>query len=294
MTIDIMMPFWGDVSLLETAVQSVLAQTDPRWRLVVIDDRYPGDRHTRYLAGIDDPRLEVVVNEVNLGVARNFQRAVDLTRADHAVIMGCDDVLLPDYVERMRSLVAQHPDGSYFQPGVRVIDDAGQATLPLADRVKRWYRPSARSVVTLSGEDLAVSLLRGNWTYFPSICWSSEVLRRIGFRREFAVVLDLAMQFEIATSGGSLVVDPRETFEYRRHRQSVSSVKAVDGSRFEEERHFFAEAAARSRELGWDRAQRVARHHFSSRLNALTQLAAAAMARDGRGVNELIRHATAR
>jgi glycosyltransferase involved in cell wall biosynthesis len=291
-TVDIMMPFWGDPGLLEIAVTSVLAQTDPRWRLVVIDDRYPGDTHTRFLAGIDDVRVELMVNDVNLGVAGNFQRSVDLARADHLVIMGCDDVLLPDYVARMHELIAAHPDATYFQPGVRVIDTTGRQTMPLADRVKNHYRPSRRALTVLQGQDLAVSLLRGNWTYFPSICWRTDELRRFGFRRDLEVVLDLAMQFRIAVDGGSLVVDNSDTFEYRRHGASVSSLTAVDGTRFEEERRFFHEAVAESDSLGWRRARRIARHHWSSRLNAITRLPAAIASRDAAGIRELVRHAT--
>lgn len=293
MTIDIMMPFWGDVELLKVAVESVLEQSDPGWRLVVIDDRYPGDAHTRYLAGVGDPRVEVVVNDRNLGVAGNFQRSIELAQAEHAVIMGCDDVLLPDYIARMSQLIADHPTGSYYQPGVRVIDEHGRPSLPLADRVKAWYRPSSRAITTLEGEDLAVSLLRGNWTYFPSICWRTSELQRHGFRSDFEVVLDLALQFEISVSGGQLVVDTVDTFEYRRHRSSVSSVTAVDGRRFAEERQFFEEAAAECLRLGWRRASSVARRHVSSRLSAASRMPSALLARDGAGFRQLLRHLTA-
>ena len=294
MTIDIMMPFWGDVSLLKIAVTSVLEQDDPAWRLVVIDDRYPGTEHTRFLAGIDDPRVVTVVNDVNLGVSGNFQRSIDLATADHMVIMGCDDVLRPNYVARMSALIADHPTAAYFQPGVRVIDDLGRPSLPLADRVKEWYRPSRSSVSLLAGEALAVSLLRGNWTYFPSICWRTDRLRALGFRSDFQVVLDLALQFDIAASGGSMAVDGVDSFEYRRHAGSVSSVTAVDGRRFEEERRFFREAAERSHALGWKRAERVARHHVSSRLSALTRIPSAIRLGEPAGVRELLAHAAAR
>jgi len=80
-------------------------------------------------------------------------------------------------------------------------------------------------------------------------------------------------------------------FSYRRHDASVSSATAVNGTRFAEERAFFDEAERRCRALGWDRAARAARHHWSSRLNALTRLPSAVVARDPHGVAVLIRHA---
>lgn len=286
-----MMPFYGDVGQFRDAVRSVLEQTHDAWRLVVIDDCYPGTAHLDVIAAIDDPRVSMVRNPRNLGVAATFQRAVDLAEAPYLVIMGCDDLMGPDYIARMHELTAEHPEAAYFQPGVRVIDDDSAEVLPLADRVKGWYRPARGRPYILSGEDLARSLLRGNWTYFPSILWRREVITPLGFRPEFEVVLDLALQLDIATSGGSLVVDDPVTFAYRRHRSSVSSATAVSGARFEEERRFFDEIEQRCRALGWNAAARAAHHHWSSRLNALTRMPAALSTRDGNGIRVLAAHA---
>ena len=43
MTVDILFPFYGDVAMMKEAVRSVLRQTDPDWRLIVVDDGYPDD-----------------------------------------------------------------------------------------------------------------------------------------------------------------------------------------------------------------------------------------------------------
>jgi GT2 family glycosyltransferase len=288
--IDIMMPFYGDPDQFARAVDSVLAQRDTRWRLVIIDDRYPGDRHLAYLAGVSDPRVHYVLNDRNLGVSGNFQRAVDLAEAPWMVIMGCDDLLLPDYIARMRELLTRHADVDYVQPGVGVIDDDVRRILPLGDRVKALYRPRRTHELELAGPTLARSLLRGNWTYFPSICWRTETIRRHGFRADFEIVLDLALQLDIALTGGILLVDDVETFLYRRHRASASSTSAVDGTRFDEERAFFRDAAARTTQLGWASAARAARAHVSSRLNAATQLPAAIRVAGARGARPLLRH----
>ena len=288
--IDIMMPFYGDPAQFSRAVESVLAQSDARWRLVIIDDRYPGTEHLDYLAGVSDPRMSYVLNDRNLGVSGNFQRAIDLAESPWMVIMGCDDLLAVEYVARTRALLGRHPDVDYVQPGVGIIDDDGKRALPLADRVKRLYRPRQRHEVELSGADLALSLLRGNWTYFPSICWRTDTIRRHGFRADFEIVLDLALQMDIALGGGTLLVDDVETFLYRRHRASASSTAAVDGTRFDEERAFFRAAADAATKQGWRAAARAARNHLSSRLNAASQLPAALRTAGASGARPLLRH----
>ena len=217
-----MMPFYGDPALFRRAVESVMAQTDPGWRLVVVDDVYPDPAPGEWLRGIDDARIRYVRNETNLGVSGNFSRCLELVESDHFVLMGCDDLLEPTYVERIRAAISEHPTASYFQPGVTVVDGSGAPSSPLPDTVKRLSRPRTRSTIILSGQKLASSLLRGNWTYFPSICWSTDVVRRYGFADGFEVVLDLALQLEIICGGGSLVVLPERLFRYRRHAGSVS------------------------------------------------------------------------
>lgn len=286
------MPFYGEAALFRIAVESVLAQDDPDWQLTIVDDRYPGTAHLDVLRELADPRIEYVLNERNLGISGNFQRCAELARGRWATIFGVDDAFLPGYVGRVRGLVTEYPDAWVIQPGVQVIDEAGRPALPLADRVKRWYRPRAQRIV-LRGEELATSLLRGDWTYFPSLLWSVEFLRTHPFRAGLEVVQDLTLKLDVAFDGGSMVVDSDPVFQYRRHDTSVSSVRAVDGSRFLEERELFVRSAARAEGLGWVRARRAARRHASSRLNALSRLPSAVAARDFRGAELLARHALA-
>jgi len=292
-SIQLLMPFYGDVGLFRSAVESVLAQGERDWQLIIVDNRYPGTAHLDVLRELADPRIEYVLNESNLGIAGNFQRCAELATASHAAIIGADDILLPNYVGRLGELAAEYPAAWVIQPGVEVIDGDGRPSSPLVDRVKRWYRPKEDRVV-LAGEDLAVSLLRGDWTYFPSMLWSVDFLRSHPFRDGLQVVQDLMVKLDVAFDGGSMVVDSVPVFRYRRHRTSISSARAVDGSRFIEERALFDEAASRAGALGWRSARRAALRHSSSRLNALSRLPMALSARDAHGVGLLIRHALGR
>lgn len=292
MDLEIVMPFYGDPAQFREAVASVLTQRDPDWRLTVIDDAYPDTEPGEWFAALGDPRLRYLRNPENLGVRGAFQRSLDLSTGELITIMGCDDRMLPDYVGRARAGFARFPDGAYYQPGVRVIDDTGEPARPLADRVKEHYRIESDDVEVVGGERLARSLLRGNWTYFPSICWRADAVRAHGFS-DYEVVLDLALQLDLVLDGGTMILDPETTFEYRRHLQSVSSWRADDGSRFIEEREVMHDYARRADAVGWTRAARAGRARVSSRLNALSRLPSAAASRSG-GVGTLLAHAFGR
>lgn len=287
------MPFWGRVDHFKQAVESVLVQTDPDWTLTIVDDRYPDPEPIRWVAELGEPRIRYVVNDENLGVSRNFARCVGFMESEHGVVFGCDDVMLPGYVARVRELLRGHPGAEIVQPGVRVIDAEGRVRLPLPDRLKSLYRPRVLGARVLGGEELAASLLRANWTYFPALVWRVEELRRHGFDPGQHVVQDLMLLLDIVSAGGSMVLDDDVVFEYRRHASSVSSERAVDGSRFAEERALFAREADRFTGLGWRRAARAARRHSSSRLHALSQLPGALSRRDAAGARILFGHAVA-
>jgi glycosyltransferase involved in cell wall biosynthesis len=293
MTIDIVLPFYGDPAQLNLAVDSVLAQDDPDLRLVVLDDHYPDASVSAALLNRRDPRLTVLRSERNLGVSGSFQRAVELMEAPYACIMGGDDIMLPGYVRRIRELIALHPEVTILQPGVRVIDDGGAVQRPMADRIKALAAPGGRRPTELHGEALAASLLRANWCYFPSITWRTEALRQHGFRHDLRMVQDLALMLSIIRSGGSLVLDDQVVFEYRRHASSVSMVGVAKGSRFDEERRLFAEESEAMRRLGWDRAARAAQLHLTSRLNALSGIPRALLAKEPAAARLLARHAMA-
>jgi glycosyltransferase involved in cell wall biosynthesis len=290
MPLDIMMPFYGRFDHFKVAVDSVLAQSDPDWRLVIVDDVYPDTAPGDWAAALGDPRVTYLRNEVNLGVSRNYRKCVDLMESEFGMIMGCDDVLLPGFVGKFHELSAAFPSADIIQPGVSVIDGDGSPSRPLADRVKDFYRFNGRGARSYNGEKLATSLLRGNWTYFPSLIWRAAVIRQLGFRLDLNVVQDLAMLLEITKRGGTLVLDDEVVFNYRRHATSVSSVKGNDGSKFIQERTVFGEAARDMSAMGWTRAARVARRHLSSRLNAMTELPGAIAGGDARGRRVLTAH----
>jgi glycosyltransferase involved in cell wall biosynthesis len=289
MTLDILMPFYGRFDHFRVAVESVLAQASDDWRLTIVDDVYPDRAPGEWAQALGDPRIRYTRNEENLRPSRNYNKSVALASSEFVVLMGCDDAMLPGYVSRVTELIEQFPGAAVIQPGVSVIDENGAPARPLADRVKRWYRPAGSGARELSGQALAVSLLRGNWTYFPSLVWRRELLQG-GFRTDLDVVQDLAMLFDIACAGGTLVVDEEVVFEYRRHSTSVSAVTGFDGSKFMQENELFSEAAATCNGLGWNRAARVAKRHIASRLNAASELPGALRSRNVAGRSTLTRH----
>ncbi|MFJ1703162.1 glycosyltransferase family 2 protein [Kitasatospora sp. NPDC088346] len=291
-TLDVLLPYYGDVALMKAAVRSVLAQTDEDWRLTVVDDgKEPGV--PEWFAELGDPRVRYFRNEQNLGVTGNYRKCLGLAEYEHMVFMGTDDIMLPNYVATVRSCLAEHPGAAIVQPGVEVIDSAGRPSTSLADEAKRrLYAPRLRGRTVMGGEELATSLLKGNWLYFPSLCWRTEAVRTTGFRDDVEIIQDLALVIDLLQAGEQVVIDDTRCFQYRRHNVSVSATSAFSGARFAEARRYFLDVADRLDRQGWHRAARASRLHIAARIHALTLVPGAIRAKQWDGAKALVRNAT--
>lgn len=268
MKFDIALPFYGDVTFLKEAVASVVAQTDPNWHLLVVDDGYPDETLPAWFEGLNDSRISYLRNEKNLGANGNFQKCLSLIKSDFCVVMGADDILEPDFIEVVTRTILKYPEASIIHPGIRIVDEENNEISTSAEVIKLKIRKSLRSNELLYGETLATSLMKGNWMYFPAITWRTKSIQDIGFRPEFHVCQDLGLAMDLIMQGGKMVIIDDEIFRYRRHIASDSSVKATNGERFIDERNFFRAMKTDLKSLGWTRAARAARAHLTSRLHA--------------------------
>jgi hypothetical protein len=293
--LDILVPYWGDPDFMRETVESVVAQDRDDWRLLVVDDAYPDPQITEWLTGLDDPRVTVVRHPANLGITANYRECLARATQEHVVFLGCDDVLLPSYVGVVLDAFAAVPEAVMVQPGVRVVDETGTPANGLADTVKqRLLRPRGEGRTVLSGEPLATSLLHGNWLYWPSIALRRNAVEEIGFRVELPIIQDFALELDLVARGGTLVVEPEVCFLYRRHAGSASSTTLIDGSRFADERTYYAMAVEQMRALGWRKAERAARARLTSRAHALSLLPGVVAGRRWDVAGQLVRHAVAR
>jgi len=263
--IDILLPFWGDIELFKKTVKSVLSQTDSDWKLSIFDDHYPSNEQIKFIESINDARISYHRHEKNIGITENFNYALSKATAPYFIMLGCDDILLPTYVETALDDIG---DADFYQPAVEVINEKDIVYKPLADKIK--------SLISLkpglySGEKLAVSLSHGNWLYFPSILWRTEQIKKYGFNSKYKIAEDLNLQLQLILDGHKLKVGKTPIFQYRRFAQSLSSKeKKKGGVRFNEEDDVYDTFVQKFTAAGWKKAARAAKIRFTSRLHKLT------------------------
>lgn len=253
----IAIPFYRGQVYLRLAVESVLRQTSPDWRLIVCDDG-PESGTAELVASFNDPRVSYLKNERNLGMAGNWNRCLDAADTDLVSLLHNDDELLPDYVAEMRAAGRQFPDAAAFYCRAKVIDAAGRETFSLVDHVKRYLQPRTDGPLVLHGKSAIEALMHGDFIMCPTVCYRRSRLPAGRFDGRWRQVLDLDFFTRILLAGGTMVGLPAVAYAYRRHAENATAQQTESLLRFEEESRIHDRVAAVARERGWPTVARVA------------------------------------
>ena len=257
MTLEIFVPFWGDPALLYETVDSVRAQRNPDWRLIVIDDCYPDDAVPAYFAATRRrPRITYVRNEVEpraspRTTARRSGGRRPSTSRSSAATTCCTRTTSMSITAHDRR---QCPTPTSSSPESQVIDEHGTVIRPLVDRVKQGilaprggerHRRAHAASAWRRASSAATGCTGRRSRSAPRRC------KRIDFRDGLPIIQDLALLMDIAFEGGTLAYNPTLAFSYRRHGGSASQKTLLDGRRFRDERTYYAEARRLARAQGW-------------------------------------------
>ncbi len=108
--ISVLIPNYNYVKYVATAVDSALAQTYPNIEVVVSDNCSTDGAwellNERYGA---DPRVRLHQNETNVGMARNFDRLMELARGTYLMCLSSDDFLFPQHLAQLAEVFAREP-----------------------------------------------------------------------------------------------------------------------------------------------------------------------------------------
>lgn len=103
------MPVFNAGRYLRLAVSSIVSQSFADWELLIIDDGSTDDA----IAGITDiadPRIRVIRNPRNLGLAATLNVGIDLARGEYFARMDQDDVSYPQRLARQVEILESDRD----------------------------------------------------------------------------------------------------------------------------------------------------------------------------------------
>lgn len=212
--VGIFIPTFNRLHYLKEALLSALTQSHSDVSILTIDDGST-DGTAEYLREIEDPRFSYVVNEYNLGLARNINEGIRLfpENVEWCTILGDDDLLDEDYVHAMLEAVRFYAPTSIVHGHRIIIDKLGNFVRHTKDS------PSEESAL----DYLANRLLKYRETFLSGVFFRTEMFRKIGGYPSFrtGTTADDAFIFALALQD-RLVYTKNATAKQRFHQDAES------------------------------------------------------------------------
>ena len=147
--VDVIVPCYRYAHFLRQCVESVLTQTGPRVRVLIIDDASPDN--TAEIAGAlakADARVTSLRHATNEGHIATYNQGIDWASSPYLLLLSADDYLLPAALERAVNLMQAAPDVGFVFGNVLELGTDG-SPIPV--------RPfgSSKAPTTLSGSEFA-------------------------------------------------------------------------------------------------------------------------------------------
>lgn len=264
-------PFYQGVSYLRETLNSVLNQSESNWLCIVVDDAGPDEGVSQLVESIGDNRISYVRNEVNLGLAGNWNRCVERVTTPFFSILHADDRLCPQYAETMIGAMQRFPNATAIFCRTKIIDQKGSEAFSFADKFKNLLIPSTSQEIQLKGEQGLSALMKGNFIFCPTLCYRKAKMEREPFNSNWRMVLDLDWIVRVLMSGQKLVGVPVVAYEYRRHSENQTAILTKTKLRFVEEVKFHNSASVLCKKINWRKASFAAKLMLSVRLHLAYQ-----------------------
>lgn len=125
--VTVLIPAYNAENYIVEAVGSIQRQTYRNLEILIIDDGST-DRTNQILHEIrqKDKRIELVVNETNLGIIKTLNKGVDLAKGKYIARMDSDDIAHPERIQVQLAMMLKDDNIDLVGCLLKVIDGKGR------------------------------------------------------------------------------------------------------------------------------------------------------------------------
>jgi glycosyltransferase involved in cell wall biosynthesis len=274
--VTVVVPSFNHEKFVGPAIDSVLAQTGPNVRVLVVDDG-SSDGTVAAARTRDDPRVKVRRNARNLGLGESLFAALRSVDTRYVAVLNSDDLFHPERLERLVAALEKSPRAAVAASTIVPIDADGRRcttadSSPIFDGKRvhdwlRWFESATKK--TPRAPELLGALFERNFLVTSSnlVCRRDFLLEHAPLWRQLEYCVDWQLFLAAAAQGELRVVD-EPLVAYRLH--------ASNTVWFDEEREwrYYVEShrvVARTLELALERDHRDAPQRFAAQLEVVAE-----------------------
>lgn len=190
-------------AFLNQAIDSIIKQSDPAWRLHVVVEQEDRAFFAKYLEDyLDDQRVELVVNR-HRGFAGSFNSSMQQTDTEFCAILLGDDLWTENAVDVLNKHIDQYPHIDFFHSSRRLIDADNKA-------ISSVYR---------SRENFSLSEFKWGSPVKHLLCWRRSKALAVGGVDEQVLLGpdDYDFPWVMAENGASFMPIDDCLYLYRNH-----------------------------------------------------------------------------
>ena len=203
---------YNGLPYLREAIDSTLNQTYEQFEYLIIDDASPDENVVKLIKSYNDPRINFVKNEKNIGVSNTINKALSIIKTQYVVRVDQDDINLPDRIKDQVAYLDENSDIDIVCSWEHAIDSEGK-------KIKSWKRK-----LDNYGEFLGYVLIGICPIWHPSITFKTKAMIDVGgFDSSYIRAEDFEVTSRLALQRYGAAIVPKFHLLQRQHSSSQSS-----------------------------------------------------------------------
>lgn len=130
-------PTYNSLRWIQPCIESILAQTFTGFDIIILDSGSTDDT-LGWIRSLNNTKIRIYPADSRLGIVENWQRITSVPRHEFMTIMGHDDIIYPNYLATINSLIESNPGAALYQTHFDLIDENGKiirACLPMKTHI---------------------------------------------------------------------------------------------------------------------------------------------------------------
>ncbi len=205
------MSTYNGEAFLAEAIDSIIAQTNSDWRLIVVDD-VSTDRSAEIVVTYQDPRIQLLRLPANLGQSGALNAGLDLVDTRFVTRLDQDDLASPERVSTMLEFLEMHPEVVLAGSWSYFIDDQNR-------RLGEFTPPTDNQFL----RTLLIEHPNRNPIAHSSVVFRADLARQVGgYSTDLRIAMDYALWLQLMQHG-SIAVIPQFLCSLRQHASQATA-----------------------------------------------------------------------
>ncbi|MCR4689557.1 MAG: glycosyltransferase [Saccharofermentans sp.] len=241
--VSVCIPVYNNEETIKETIESVIAQTYRPIELVITNDASTDASQKAIEKALKEAgegiTLKVEINDTNLGMSGNWNKAMSLCTGKYIKLLCADDLIDKDLIKREAEILEANPDVLSVESDTAFVDSEG--------KVRGRYKRYKRSGIVSGKEVVKYSLFHRDYLGAPlaNTFRADTKTRGEGFDPEFKYILDYEFFMRLAIEGDVYIIHEDLNFFRLRQGSNTSKIfKGEEGKKYINEHRMLAEKAA--------------------------------------------------